>query len=350
MSSPASAPDWARTPVVLAPMAGGPSTVALAAAVAEAGGFPFLAGAYLTPERLRADVEGLRSRTSTAFGVNVFAPSPDEPAMLAAAESYAALLAPWAAAAGVQLGAPRYDDDAFAAKVDLLAELAPAVVSFAFGWPPARAVDRLQRAGVQVWVTVNEPAEAEWARELGVDGLVAQGWEAGGHRGGPVDTGAEQLPVRELVRALREQTSLPVIAAGGLMTGSEAAELLTLGACAAAFGTAFLSCPEAGTADVHRHALAHRQGTVVTRAFTGRSARARHNAWTDGYGSRAPAAYPHVHHVTAPLRAHGKALGEADLVHLWAGTGHGRTRGLPAGDLCRTLLGELAEAARRAGT
>ena len=116
---------------------------------------------------------------------------------------------------GVRLGVPRYDDDAFAAKVDLLVELAPAVVSFAFGWPPAQAVDRLQGAGAQVWVTVNEPSEAEWAQELGVDGLVAQGWEAGGHRGGPVDTGAEQLPVRELLRALRGRTSLPVIAAGG---------------------------------------------------------------------------------------------------------------------------------------
>ena len=345
-----SAPDWSRTPVVLAPMAGGPSTVDLAVAVAEAGGFAFLAGAYLTPERLRADIGHLRSRTSKAFGVNVFAPSPDEPAMLAAAESYAALLAPWAAAAGVRLGVPRYDDDAFAAKVDLLVKLAPAVVSFAFGWPPAQAVDRLQGAGAQVWVTVNEPSEAEWAQELGVDGLVAQGWEAGGHRGGPVDTGTEQLSVRELLRALRGRTSLPVIAAGGLMTGAEAAEVIGLGACAAAFGTAFLSCPEAGTAEVHRHALTHRQGTVVTRAFTGRSARALRTAWTDGYGERAPAAYPHVHHVTAPLRAHGKALGEADLVHLWAGTGHGQARALPAGDLCRTLLDGLADAARRAAT
>ncbi len=113
---------------------------------------------------------------------------------------------------------------------------------------------------------------------------------------------------------------------------------------AAAFGTAFLACPEAGTAPVHVHALAHREGTVVTRAFTGRSARALHTAWTDGYGAGAPAAYPHVHHVTAPLRAHGKATGEADLVHLWAGTGHRRLRPMPAGELCRTLLRELDDA------
>jgi nitronate monooxygenase len=330
--------------VVLAPMAGGPSTVDLAAAVADAGGFPFLAGAYLGPERLASDAAGLRSRTREPFGVNVFAPSPDEPSMTAAAEEYAARLAPWAAAAGVALGAPRYDDDQFAAKVDVLAAAGPAVVSFAFGWPPADVVSRLQAAGSEIWVTVNEPAEVEWAQALGVDGVVAQGWEAGGHRGGPVDTGHEQLPVRELVRAVRARTDVPVIAAGGLMTGGDAAEVLAEGAVAAAFGTAFLVCPEAGTAPVHAHALTHREGTTVTRAFTGRSARALRTAWTEGYGTGAPAAYPHVHHVTAPLRAHGKATGEADLVHLWAGTGHRRVRAVPAGELCRALLHELDEA------
>jgi nitronate monooxygenase len=322
-------------------MAGGPSTVDLAAAVAGAGGFPFLAGAYLSPERLRADIDAVRSRTREPFGVNIFAPSPDEPSMTAAAERYAVRLATWAAAAGVELGSPRYDDDGFAAKVDVLVEAAPSVVSFAFAWPPAEVVSRLQAAGVQVWVTLNDPAEVEWAEALGVDGIVAQGWEAGGHRGGPVDTGAEQLPVRDLVRAVCARTGLPVMAAGGLMTGSEAAEVIGLGAVAAAFGTAFLTCPEAGTAPVHVHALTHREGTVVTRAFTGRSARALRTAWTDGYGDGAPAAYPHVHHVTASLRAHGKATGEAELVHLWAGTGHARVRTLPAEMLCRVLRDEL---------
>ncbi len=335
---------WAATPVVLAPMAGGPSTVALAAAVAEAGGFPFLAGAYLTPERLRADIQELRSLTRAPFGVNVFAPSPDEPGMRTAAEEYAVRLAPWAAAAGVPLGVPRYDDDGFAAKVDVLADAAPGVVSFSFAWPPAAVVERLQAAGSEVWVTLNEPEEVEWATALGVDGVVAQGWEAGGHRGGPVDTGTEQLPVRDLVPAIRALTDLPVMASGGLMTGADAVELLSRGATAAAFGTAFMGCPEAGTAAVHVHALTHRNGTVVTRCFTGRSARALRTTWTDVFTEGAPAAYPHVHHVTAPLRSHGKANGEPELVHLWAGTGHARIRALGAADLTRLLLDEVAAA------
>jgi nitronate monooxygenase len=336
--------DWSTQPLVLAPMAGGPSTVELAASAAAGGVVPFLAGAYLTPERLRADLAELRAVTSTPFGVNVFAPSPDSPSMLQEAQAYAALLAPWAAAAGVELGTPRYDDDHFAAKVDLLVEAAPALVSFAFGWPPAEVVGRLQAVGTEVWVTVNEPSEVEWAEALGVDGLVVQGWEAGGHRGGPVDTGAVQLDLLPLVSEVAGLTALPVMAAGGVMTGADASHVLRAGATAVALGTAFLGCPEAGTAPVHRHALTHRSGTTVTRAFTGRSARALTTTWTERFSEAAPAAYPHVHHVTAPLRAHGKATGEAELVHLWAGTGHERLRSLPAVELARTLVDELARA------
>lgn len=336
--------DWSTQPLVLAPMAGGPSTVELAASAAAGGVVPFLAGAYLTPERLRADLAELRAVTSTPFGVNVFAPSPDSPSMLQEAQAYAALLAPWAAAAGVELGTPRYDDDHFAAKVDLLVEAAPALVSFAFGWPPAEVVGRLQAVGTEVWVTVNEPSEVEWAEALGVDGLVVQGWEAGGHRGGPVDTGAVQLDLLPLVSEVAGLTALPVMAAGGVMTGADASHVLRAGATAVALGTAFLGCPEAGTAPVHRHALTHRSGTTVTRAFTGRSARALTTTWTERFSGAAPAAYPHVHHVTAPLRAHGKATGEAELVHLWAGTGHERLRSLPAVELARTLVDELARA------
>jgi nitronate monooxygenase len=336
--------DWSAHRLVLAPMAGGPSTVALAAAGAEAGMFPFLAGAYLTADRLRTEVAALRSQTSAPFGVNLFVPSPNGPSMLDDSRTYAAVLAPWAEAAGVSLGEPRYDDDGFDVKVRALVELAPPVVSFSFGWPPADVVAALQAVGCEVWVTVNAPDEVVQATSLGVDGLVAQGWEAGGHRGGPSDAGVQQLAVRELVSAMRLATDLPVMVAGGVMSGGEAAALLGLGATAVAFGTAFLCCPEAGTAQVHRDALTQRERTTVTRAFTGRSARALVTTWTERFGSLAPAAYPHVHHLTAPLRAHGKATGNAELVHLWAGTGHARIRALPAAELGRRLMAELMAA------
>lgn len=327
--------------LVLAPMAGGPSTVELAVSVARAGGFAFLAGAYLTVDRLWADIREMRLRTSEPFGVNVFAPSPDEPGMTEAARAYAGRLAPWAAAAGVRLGEPHYSDDDFASKVDVLVEERPALVSFAFGWPPAAVVARLQEAGVEVWVTLNDPSEVEWALALGADGVVAQGWQAGGHRGGPVDTGVRQPSTRDLLGSLRSVTDLPVLATGGVMDGREAATLIEAGADAVGFGTAYLLADEAGTAPVHRHALGNPHDTVVTRAFTGRSARAVTTSWTELFTHAAPTAYPHVHFVTAPLRAYGKASGQADLVHLWAGMGHSRAVPGTASDITRRLLAEM---------
>ncbi|KGN39097.1 nitronate monooxygenase [Knoellia subterranea] len=317
--------------VVLAPMAGGPSTVALAAAVTSAGGFAFLAGAYLTPDRLRDDIVLLRSAAGAApFGVNLFAPSPYEPGSAARVLEYATRLQPLADKAGVTLGEPIHGDDSFDAKIEVVVSERPAVVSFAFAWPPADVVDRLRAAGIEVWVTVNDASETAWADELGVDGIVAQGWEAGGHRGGPVDTGLHQAPTRLLLHSVRELTSLPVIAAGGVADPAHVAGLVAAGAHAVACGTAFLRADEAGTADVHRHELTQRTDTVVTRAFTGRSARALVTSWTEVFTEVAPAAYPQVHFLTAPLRAHGKATGQPDLVHLWAGTGHLAARSGPA--------------------
>ena len=140
---------------------------------------------------------------------------------------------------------------------------------------------------------------------------------------------------------------VPVMAAGGVMTGAEAAALLGPGATAVPLGIPFLTCPEAGTAPVHAHALTTMRGTTVTRAFSGRSARALATTWTELYSAAAPAAYPHVHHVTAPLRALGKANGETELVHLWAGTGHERLRPMPAAQLARTVRAELDAAQNR---
>lgn len=328
--------------LVLAPMAGGPSTVELAAAVSAAGGFGFLAGAYLAPDRLRDDIVLLRSAVGgEPFGVNLFAPQTYEPGSAARVLEYASRLQPLADKAGVPLGEAIHDDDSFDAKIEVVLAERPAVVSFSFAWPAAGIVDRLKAAGIEVWVTLNEAAETAWADELGVDAVVAQGWEAGGHRGGPVDTGLPQAPTRTLIQGIRQLTSLPVIAAGGVADGAHLAALLEAGARAVACGTAFLRAEEAGTADVHRHELTRRADTVVTRAFTGRSARALVTSWTEVFTEVAPAAYPQVHHLTAPLRRHGKATGQPDLVHLWAGTGHRSARHAPAADIVADLLSHL---------
>lgn len=173
--------DELDVPVVLAPLAGGPSTPELAAAVSEAGGLGFLATAYLSAAESATRIAATRALTRRPFGVNVFAPGPRaaDPAHL---QRYVESLAAEAAAAGVPLGAPTYDDDDWAAKLDLLAGDPPAVVSFTFGCPPPGVLARLRAAGSEMWVTVTSPAEARVALAAGADVLVVQGAEAGGHQ------------------------------------------------------------------------------------------------------------------------------------------------------------------------
>src|SRR5262245_38095090 len=179
--------DQLELPIVLAPLAGGPTTPRLAAAVCEADAFGFLAAGYLTAQTLAGQMAELRSLTARPFGVNVFSPpaAPADPAVYA---PYVAEITAWASRRGLPVGEPRWHDDGFAAKVELLTADPPAVVSFTFGMPGAAVVERLQGAGSEVWMTVTSRDEAEIAAAGGADALVVQGIEAGGHRGCFVDT------------------------------------------------------------------------------------------------------------------------------------------------------------------
>jgi nitronate monooxygenase len=246
--------------------------------------------------------------------------------------AYARLLQPEAERAGVALGEPRADDDDWAAKLDLLAGSPVPLVSFAFGLPGAADVARLQRAGSEVWVTVTSAEDAVVAGAAGVDGLVVQGSEAGGHRGGLTDT--DCVGLLALLQLVRAATSLPLIAGGGVMTSAGLAAVLRAGAQAVALGTAFLLCPEAGTAEVHREAVRRAdRSTALTRAFTGRLARGIRNRFLDTYSGAAPAAYPQVHHLTSPLRAHGRSSGDGEVVNLWAGEAYPLAMELPAAEI-----------------
>jgi nitronate monooxygenase len=324
--------DTLAVPIVQAPMAGGASTVALAAAVSEAGGLGFLAAGYKTAGAVEEEVRALRAATPAPFGVNVFVPgAPSDP------ESYAAHVSR-IEELGLPAGEPRFDDDDFAAKVDVLCDARVPVVSFVFGAPPADAVARLRAAGTEVWATVTSPEEAGLAAAAGADVLVAQGAEAGAHRGTFDDAAAgEPLGLLALLALLAAQP-LPVVAAGGIATGGAIAAVLAAGARAAALGTAFLLCPEAGTHPVHREALQRGGETAMTRAFTGRRARGIVNGFMQRHPD-APSAYPHIHHLTAPLRAAARAAGDADRVNLWAGASFQSTRAVPAAEVVAQLRG-----------
>ncbi len=318
-------------------MAGGPSTPALAAAVCEAGGFGFLAAGYRSAGEMRKEIGGLREQTGRLFGVNVFMPS-SEPADPELLEAYARRLAPLAEQVSVDLGEPRFEDDEFEAKCAVLLEDPPAAISFTFGCPEEGLIDELHAAGAEVWVTVTDADEAVTAARAGADALVVQGAEAGGHRGSFVDhPGRVEYGLLALLQLVRAEVELPLIASGGIATGDGVAAVLAAGAVAAQLGTAFMLCPEAGTSPAHKEALASTRPTGLTRAFSGRLARGIVNRLQDEHSDAAPLAYPQVHHLTSPLRAHGRKVGDGDLFNLWAGEAHALAEARPAAEVVEKL-------------
>jgi len=336
-------------PIVLAPLAGGSSTPELTAAVSNAGGLGFVAAGYLTASALKERLDQARALTDAPLGVNVFVPGP--PGDPAAVRAYAATLAEDAHGIDVGLGEARYGDDDWAAKIDLLAAERVPVVSFTFGCPDGEVIGRLRRAGSEVWVTVTAPEEAQQAVAAGCDVLVLQGIEAGGHRASFRDDPAglgDGLGLLSLLQLVRARADLPLVAAGGIITGGGIAAVLAAGASAAQLGTAFMRTPEAGTAEVDRQALASDAPTALTRAFTGRLARGIRNRFLDRHTAQAPAAYPEVHFMTAPLRRAARAAGDPGLVNLWAGQAHELGRQVPAGQLVRELAAEARTASRQA--
>ena len=324
-------------PVVQAPMAGA-TTPAMAVAVTRAGGLGFLAAGYRPVDGLAADIAAVRDRTGGPFGVNVFVPGPDTAAPERVA-AYAERLRPDAARLGAELGEPAWNDDAWTAKTELLLRDPVPAVTFTFGCPPADLVAGLRAAGSAVGVTVTTAAEARTAAEAGADFLCVQGAEAGGHQGSFSDDEERTVPLLDLLAGVRAATDLPLVGAGGIMAHEDVARARAAGAVAAQCGTAFLRTPESSAKAVHKTALVHPEyrETAVTRAFSGRRARGLVNGFLRAHDAEAPAAYPQVHYLTAPLRARAGVLDDADALNLWAGTGHRRAVGIPAAEVVNWL-------------
>ena len=335
-------PGALRVPIVQAPLAGGASTPALTAAVVEAGAFGFVASGYKPVDAVRDDLAATRALTDAPFGVNVFVPG--RATERARYERYIEALRDEAGRQGVALGEPRFEDDAWDAKLALLEADPVATVSFVFGCPDADVVARLQAVGSSVWVTVTDVDEARHAAGVGADALIVQGIEAGGHRASFVDReGAGDYGLLALLQLVGAHVDLPLVASGAIASGGALAAVLSAGAQAAQIGTAFMRCPEAGTAPAHREALAADTPTRLTRAFTGRQARGIVNRFLREHSDDAPPAYPEIHHVTAPLRAAGRAAGDADMINLWAGQAHELAREAPAAEVVAALASEARE-------
>ncbi|MDL9944704.1 nitronate monooxygenase [Gordonia sp. ABSL11-1] len=342
-------------PIVCAPMAGGPTTPALVAEVGAAGGLGMLAAGYLGASAVAGLLDDVEGRTHRPYGVNLFLSGPDpladDPTGLRARAlaDYRSELAADARHGAVP-GEPRWSDEEVADKIAVLAAHRPALVSVTFGDPGGALVARIHGdVGVPVAVTVTSLVEAGAAIGSGADALIVQGIEAGGHRGLWTDdpaqvAGGPRVPTADLVRIIGAAVDVPVIAAGGVTDGAAIRSMMSLGAAAAQLGTAFLCCDEAGTSAPHRHALLDRtfSDTVITRAFSGRSARSLRNDFATRH-TAAPALYPHVHHLTKPLRAAATAADDPDGINLWAGTGWRAVTEGPAADLMARLTAELID-------
>lgn len=331
-------------PVLAAPMAGGPSTSDLVIAAGRVGSLGFLAAGYKDVDALAVQIQTVRA-AGVSFGVNLFAPNPVaiDPATYRA---YSQLLQPEADTYGISLDTIglREDDDLWQEKIAaLLADPVP-VVSFTFGIPAAHVISSLKKAGTVTIQTVTSADEARLATDAGIDVLAVQASAAGGHSG---TLTPDELPpstaLPELIRQVTATVSIPLIGAGGISGPAQVTAAIEAGAKAVSVGTVLLRSDESGASAAHRAALADPAftTTVVTRAFTGRPARALRNRFTDAYSDSAPSGYPALHHLTSPIRKAATAAGDVDRVHLWAGTGYADSTAEPVSRILARLASQL---------
>ena len=332
-------------PIWQAPMAGAQAG-AMAAAVSEAGGLGGLPCALLTAESMRKEIELIRGRTQRPFNVNFFVHTPPTPD--AAREAgWRKALAPYYREFGIDeskvpAGAGRAPFDA--AFADALAPFKPAVVSFHFGLPSRELLSRVKGWGSKVAASATTVAEARWLEAQGVDAIIAQGVEAGGHRGMFLtDDLTTQVGTFALLPQIVKAVRVPVIAAGGIADAKGVAAALSLGASAVQVGTAFLCCSEATTTALHRTALKSEAArhTALTNLFTGRPARGIVNRIMREMGAMNPSApsFPLATAGIAPIRAAAEKKGSGDFSPLWSGQNPSGCRDVGAGELVRGLAG-----------
>jgi len=334
-------------PIIQAPMAGVQGSE-LAVAVSSAGGLGSLPCAMLSPDAIREELRAIRARTDRPFNVNFFCHVPPEPSAEREA-GWRAALSPYYREFGIEIsaipdGQGRAPFDRQAA--DLLEAFRPAVVSFHFGLPSAALLGRVKGWGSKILSSATTVEEARWLEAHGADAIIAQGLDAGGHRGMFLSHDlSTQVGTFALLPQIVRAVKLPVVAAGGIADATGVAAALALGAAGVQVGTAYLLCPEARTSAVHRAALKSgaARTTAVTNLFTGRPARAIVNRIVRELGpiSAATPAFPLAVAAIAPLRSHAEKLDSGDFSPLWSGQNASGCREIPAADLTRELASKL---------
>lgn len=326
----------AAVPIVLAPMAGA-GGVKLAAAAMRGGALGSLPAALLSPEALRTQIAEVRAEAEGPLNINFFCHHLDE---TVDDSGWRALLQPFYDAEGVAPPdtAPMLRRPFDAAMCEAVEETRPEVVSFHFGLPEPAMLDRVRASGAKILASATNVAEARWLAERGVDAVIAQGYEAGGHAGWFLDR-HQPVGLFALVRGIVEAVEVPVIAAGGIVDARDIAAALMLGASGVQIGTAYLATSESLIGESHRALLGSDAETGFTNLITGRAARGYGNRLTEALGwmrDEAPA-FPHASTAIAPLKAKAEAEGRSDYATRWAGQGASRVRSMPAQQLTETL-------------
>ena len=340
-------------PIIQAPMAGANGS-ALAIAVSEAGGLGSLPCAMLSEDQMRAETSIIQQQTAKPFSMNFFChtavtPTPEQEA------NWATRLAPFYKEFGLDPSeiAPAPARRAFdEGMCELVEEIKPQVASFHFGLPEPALLARVKAAGVRVISSATTAAEARWLEEHGCDAIIAQGYEAGGHRGMFLSGDITAQPgTMALLPQVVDAVEVPVIAAGGIADGRGIAAAFALGAAGVQIGTAYLFTPQALITDIHRAALHHVKDdqTVLTNVFSGKPARGIINRATREVGpiSGDTPPFPTAGAALAPLKAKAEATGSGDFTSLWSGQAASLARDMDAGDLTRTLASDALQRMKR---
>jgi nitronate monooxygenase len=344
-------------PLIQAPLAGGGDTPDLVAAVSNAGAIGFIGAAYSTPAQIIELGRAVRQKTLRPFGINLFAPLP-EPSPLANPQVALQRIAPFFAELGLPApSAPASAVHAFSEQLAAALETAAAAFSFTFGVLPPGAIEAIKHRGMFLIGTATNVEEAIALEKAGVDAIVTQGSEAGGHRGTfSGDFNAAMIGTISLVPQAVDAVRIPVIASGGIMDGRGIAAALALGASAVQLGTAFLTCSEAGVPNAYKEAILHAREdqTRITRAFSGRPARGIVNRFMteveSNGGSDSIPPFPFQNALTRPLRAAAAKQDRAEFLSLWAGQGVRMARRQTAANLVARLVRETAAALDRLHT
>ena len=336
-----------KLPVILAPMGGGPGTPALAAAVCEAGGLGSLGGAYLSASELEAEIQQTKRLTKKPFAVNLFIPCPSPLPSETSFQKALSATSPYRRELGLPdpvQPLPTFEN--FEKQMNVILREKPALFSFTFGLLPKEFVRELKAQKIMSMGTATSLEEALQLQESGIESVVAQGYESGGHRGmfSPADSDPA-IAMLDLTKVLSQKLQIPVIAAGGIMSGADIASCLRAGAQAAQMGTAFLLCPEAGVSKPYREILRDpsKDKTDLTRAFSGRWARGVSNRFMKEIGAQSDSIleWPHQNFFTRDIRKESAKKGESQFLSLWAGKKLREIREIPAAELIKKLEEEF---------